>query len=405
MSSKVLQKNIPNEWNSTELGLVCDITMGQSPSSENYNQDQIGLPFFQGKADFTEDLSVKIRQWTSEITKESKPGDILMSVRAPVGDVAINNAEACIGRGLTAIRAKKNISEQQFIFQVLQYLKDELNKKAQGSTFTAINGPSLKKIQINLPPLSEQKKIAEILSSVDEEVKKFEEIISASEKLKSGVMQKLLTCGIDHTKFKKTKLGDIPETWKVKNLGDICDVRDGTHSSPKYHQGGVPLITSKNLVDDSLDFANINLISEEDYLEIEKRSHVDDGDILFGMIGTIGSPVIVRKRRDFAIKNLALVKFNQSNVNNEFILNFLKSEHTLNQFQQKIGGSTQKFVALGVIRKLLVAVPNIQEQNQIAGILKILDEKNTINRIIKIKLDQLKKGLMSDLLSGKVRTI
>ena len=259
-------------------------------------------------------------------------------------------------------------------------------------------------MEIVVPPLSEQKKIAEILSTVNEEIKKTDEIIVVTEKLKNGLMQKLFTRGIGHTKFKKTEIGEIPAEWDIKELGGVCDVRDGTHSSPKYHQQGIPLVTSKNLVGDALDFDNVSLITDTDYKEIEKRSHVDDGDILFGMIGTIGNPVIVRKNRDFAIKNVALVKFPEKTVSNIYVLNYLKSIHTLDQFHKKMGGSTQKFVALGMIRKLLISIPPVSEQRKIAEILTSIDERISINQKIKEKLTSLKLGLMQDLLSGKVRT-
>lgn len=263
-----------------------------------------------------------------------------------------------------------------------------------------------KDIKVVLPKSkTEQQKIAEILGTVDEDISKTQKLIEATEKLKRGLMQQLFTRGIGHAKFKETKIGQIPEEWHVLELGKVCDVRDGTHSSPKYHEEGVPLITSKNLVNTALDFKNVSLISEVDFQEIERRSKVDDGDILFGMIGTIGNPVIVKKDRDFAIKNVALIKFTDSKMSNVFVLNFLKSIHTERQFNQKKGGSTQKFIALGVIRQILITVPSVTEQRKISEILSAVDEKISINKKLKEKLTLLKKGLMQDLLSGNKRTI
>ena len=96
--------------------------------------------------------------------------------------------------------------------------------------------------------------------------------------------------------------------WKEKQLGNVSDVRDGTHDSPKFYSTGKPLVTSKNLLaGGSLDLENVSLISEKDYVQINKRSRVDVGDILFGMIGTIGNPVMIQSD-GFAIKNVALIK-------------------------------------------------------------------------------------------------
>jgi type I restriction enzyme, S subunit len=119
--------------------------------------------------------------------------------------------------------------------------------------------------------------------------------------------------------------------WEVKKLGNICDVRDGTHDSPKYHSTGYPLITSKNIKDGNIDFSDVNLISKEDFIAVNKRSLVDDGDILMPMIGTIGNPVIVKKDREFAIKNVALIKFGGSTVSNVYIKMLLQG-HFLEKY-------------------------------------------------------------------------
>ena len=100
----------------------------------------------------------------------------------------------------------------------------------------------------------------------------------------------------------------LPIGWKWNKAKEVIDVRDGTHDSPKYQVNGIPLVTSKNLVNGSLDFSTCSLISEKDHFAISKRSAVNDGDILYAMIGTIGNPVIVKKEFEFSIKNVALFK-------------------------------------------------------------------------------------------------
>ena len=116
-------------------------------------------------------------------------------------------------------------------------------------------------------------------------------------------------------RYKLTEIGDIPEDWCLEKLGALSDVRDGTHDSPQYYEQGVPFITSKNLTDTILDFSDIKYISEEDHIKFSKRSHVQNGDILFGMIGTVGKPVIVNEPFQFSIKNVALIKFNNNKLN------------------------------------------------------------------------------------------
>jgi type I restriction enzyme, S subunit len=151
------------------------------------------------------------------------------------------------------------------------------------------------------------------------------------------------------------------------------DVRDGTHDSPKYIATGYPLVTSKNLVNGQIDFSTCSFISKEDFDAISKRSAVDDGDILYAMIGTIGNPVIVRKQSEFAIKNVALFKFNNQNVSNRYVYHFLNSELTVKQFNSNSRGGTQKFVSLTNIRDLKIPLPPLAEQQKIVAILDAAD--------------------------------
>ena len=186
------------------------------------------------------------------------------------------------------------------------------------------------------------------------------------------------------------------EEWESENLGVICDVRDGTHDSPKYVSEGYPLITSKNLlIDGTMDFTNVNYLKRHDYIQINKRSKVDIGDILFGMIGTIGNPVIVKKD-GFAIKNVALIK-SKGQINQDFLLHQLKSDFIGKQFDRVNAGGILKFIALGIIRDLNALVPNPKEQKKIASCLSSLDEVIAANSQKLELLKDHKKGLMQNL--------
>ena len=166
----------------------------------------------------------------------------------------------------------------------------------------------------------------------------------------------------------------IPSEWDWCQAQDCMDVRDGTHDSPKYIAEGYPLVTSKNLIDGEIDFSTCSYISKEDHDAISKRSGVDDGDILYAMIGTIGNPVIVDKQFEFSIKNVALFQFNDGNVFNKYIYYFLESELTKRQFENRSRGGTQKFVSLTNIRELMIPLPPLAEQQKIAAILDAADQ-------------------------------
>ena len=139
--------------------------MGQSPSSSTYNEKGMGLPFFQGNADFGE-LHPSVRVWCSSPTKTANVGDILISVRAPIGAMNIADCSCCIGRGLAALTVDYKKIETKFLWYYLNYNIEELKAKGTGSTFKAINRKALEETEIPLPPLPEQRRIAAVLDKV-----------------------------------------------------------------------------------------------------------------------------------------------------------------------------------------------------------------------------------------------
>ena len=162
---------------------------------------------------------------------------------------------------------------------------------------------------------------------------------------------------------------------EIVELGNVCDVRDGTHDSPKYHNEGYPLVTSKNICNGKIDFSTCNLIQKEDYDKINKRSKVEIGDILMPMIGTVGNPIIINTNNEFAIKNVALIKFKDNSVIlNTFVKALLESDYFGRAVLSKTKGGTQKFISLGDIRKLELNLPPIELQNQFATFVAQVDK-------------------------------
>lgn len=221
--------------------------------------------------------------------------------------------------------------------------------------------------KVPLPPLTEQRRIAAILDQADALRAKRRETLAQLEKLKQSI-------------FLDT-FGDLflnTNGYPISKLGDICDVRDGTHDSPKYFSEGYPLVTSKNLRDGKIDLTEANLISEEDYIAINKRSKVDMGDILMPMIGTIGNPVLVEFSPEFAIKNMALIKFSNESPSRQFILSYLGSNSFDKFIERKNKGGTQKFLALGEIRALSIPLPPKSLQEKFSELLLNLNKHRNI---------------------------
>ena len=139
---------------------------------------------------------------------------------------------------------------------------------------------------------------------------------------------------------------------------EVLDIRDGTHESPKYKDTGYPLITSKNLKHGRIDFSDVNFISEEDYISINKRSKVNKGDVLYSMIGSIGNYAFVDNEPNYAIKNVALFRFIDKRLHNKFFLHLINSSIFQRQIEQRMKGGTQKFVSLKILRNLKIPSPH-----------------------------------------------
>ena len=333
-----------------------------------------------------------------------RKGDVLLTIVGSIGNTAIV-PEDLEGANITQQTARLSFDEHDanFFYSVMssETGKKEIYRYAKSGVQPSLNLADIAKFKVPVPPFPEQQKIAKILSTWDKAISTTERLIENSTQQKKALMQQLLT-------GKKRLLDDegkrFESEWEEVKLGKVADVRDGTHDSPEFIDVGYPLITSKNLLSSGrLDLSNVKFISEEDYLQINKRSGVNDGDILFGMIGTIGNPVKV-KSSNYAIKNVALIK-ETGGLLNSFLIYYLSSHDIDKQIHRLNAGGTQKFVALGVLRNLVIRLPTQQEQQKIATVLTNADKEIELLEQQLADLQQEKKALMQVLLTGKKRVV
>lgn len=193
--------------------------------------------------------------------------------------------------------------------------------------------------------------------------------------------------------------------WTERRLGEVYDVRDGTHDSPKYYRVGYPLVTSKNLKPEGLSLEDVSLINEHDYRKINERSAVHCGDVLFAMIGTIGNPTVVSIEPEFAIKNVALFKMGPGQ-NGHFLKYYLSSDYAVSKMEREAKGTTQKFVGLNYLRCFPIRIPPLQRQLEVVAKLDSLS--TAVQRLVtpfekKIAaLDELKKSLLTEAFLGSL---
>lgn len=378
-------KGFTDDWEERKLGEIVQITMGQSPNSENYTENPEDYILVQGNADMKNNRVVP-RVWTTQITKQAEKGDLILSVRAPVGDIGKTDYDVVLGRGVAAIKGN------DFIFQQLGKMKESgyWNRFSTGSTFESINSNDIREALITIPTGEEQKKIGQFFKQLDDTIDLHQRKLDLLKEQKKGYLQKMFPKNGE--KVPELRFEGFADDWEERKLEDMKDVRDGTHDSPKYKDEGYPLVTSKNLTDNGLDLTDVSLISEEDFNSINQRSKVDIGDIIFGMIGTIGKPVII-DREDFAIKNVALLKHGGT-IENRFLIQLLKSSVFDSYLRKENAGGTQKFIGLSQIRNFEFLTPSIEEQQKIGTFFKQLDDTIALHQRKLDLLKEQKKGFL-----------
>jgi type I restriction enzyme, S subunit len=306
--------------------------------------------------------------------------------------------------GLFEIKEKNKLSET-FLAQYVQSdnFKNQVLINAIGGAQPNISGKQIEDVCINLPPLHEQHKIAEILTSVDGVIEKTKEIIGQSEKVKKGLMQQLLTKGIGNTKFKKTVIGDIPEEWEVKTLGEITKI------NPESLSGK----TDPNFEFNYIDIASIIRTGEIGETKTfsfgsapsRARRIVREGDIIVSTVRPyLRAFSYIHKENDTDIcsTGFAVLRPNKD-FSNQFIYQIILSNQFVEYLKTKMTGSNYPAVKANDISEYRVAVPKIDEQNKIGELLKTFDKKikNDFETLNQLQL--LKQGLMQNLLTGKVR--
>jgi type I restriction enzyme S subunit len=264
------------------------------------------------------------------------------------------------------------------------------------------------------PSLFEQEKIVEVLSSIDDEIKKIDEIIFKTIKLKTGLMTHLFAKGIGHKKFKKTKIGGIPMSWDVGGFNNIVDPKNKNAIKPGpfgsalkksfYVEKGFKIYGQEQVISGDITYGDY-YIDEEKYKDLEGFK-VNAGDILISLVGTIGKVLVISESFEKGIINPRLLKItvDRKKADPQFIAYLLKSDFLIQQMNQKSHGGTMNILNKGMLMGVNFGIPPLDEQKEITKIISAVDEKISINIKHKEALIKLKKGLMQDLLSGKVRT-
>lgn len=407
-----------SNWELITLGDCANINMGQSPDSVSYNDKGIGMPFLQGCADFGKKHPLTTTYTTSP-NKTSVASAILISVRAPVGDLNIADKDYCIGRGLSSIIGKYGTATTDYLYYFLQYTKEVLKKSGQGSTFEAVNSKDLRNHKINLPPLPAQQKIAKILSTIDGQIEKTEAIIAKYQAVKQGMLQDLFTRGIDVATgelrpkyedvpelYKDSLLGMIPKEWEVVRFGDEIELVHGYQFRDfDFVDSGIPVVKIGQVKPDGLDLSNCTFIAK-DRLEEFKDILIVNQDVLMALTGaTLGKSCFVQGMNNVMFQNYRVGKFvsrSPGGYNQGFMFLLLNLPLLLNQIFNKVNTGAQGNIGKADFENCKIFRPGIEEQMKIWEFANSVNTTISSNKTTLAKAKILKQGLMSDLLRGKV---
>ncbi len=340
------------------LDSICSIIAGQSPPSSTYNNSNNGLPFFQGKADFGE-CYPSVRNWCSEPIKISFPNDILLSVRAPVGSTNICEQKACIGRGLYALRSNKE-TNYKYLFYYLRSIERKISGTGVGSTFNAITLKDVKKIQIPLPPLPIQKKIAEVLDKADSLRQKRKESIAKLDELAQSIFLDMFGDPVTN-----------PKGWEVKQLEEVCEFENGDRSKNYPNKedlanNGIIFIDSSNIVNFKFTFNNIKYIKEKKYNNLNSGK-CKKGNIIFTLRGNgLGKCCIFPFNQGFINAQLVIIRPDKI-CNNNFLLNQFCYKTMFKEIWKIGSGSAQPQLSVIHLKRLNIILPPLKLQQQFAS--------------------------------------
>ncbi|MEZ8727525.1 restriction endonuclease subunit S [Vibrio cyclitrophicus] len=407
---------ITENWAIKEFGDIVSIKCSKfDPKSQNERRKCIEL-------EHIEQQSGRIVGYTNTFESTStknvfSKGDVLFGKLRPyLRKFAQAPFDGVCSSEIWVFTPQKSI-RNDFLYYLIQSdsFLDQANKSC-GTKMPRADWKVVSKYNFLLPPLVEQQKIAEILSTVDKKIDLIDQKIAETVKLKTGLMQKLFSEGVGvqdsdgnwqpHSEFQDSPFGKVPSSWALETLEQRLDViKDGTHFSPKSKEGPCKYLTSKNIRFGELDLTNISYISQEEHDRIYKGSPVKYGDILLTKDGAnTGNAAINTLEEPFSLlSSVAYLRGSEKDVDHGYLLQLLLSPKGQSMMKSAMAGQAITRLTLKKIGAFVLPFAPIDEQNEIERILSTVDKKLQLLKKQKSETQQLKKGLMQKLLTGEWR--
>ncbi|WP_372393746.1 restriction endonuclease subunit S (plasmid) [Lactobacillus delbrueckii subsp. lactis] len=378
-------KGFADPWEQCKLGDVAKITMGQSPNSKNYTDNPKDHILVQGNADM-KDGQVHPRIWTTEITKIADKGDLILSVRAPVGDIGKTSYDVVIGRGVAAIKGN------EFIFQLLKRMKTVgyWTKYSTGSTFESINSLEINNAVINLPKEHEQNKVGKILSYMDHAITLHEEKKRQLERLKSALLQKMFA---NKSGYPVVRFEGFSDEWEERKLGDAVSISSGVTGDATLQDGEYRLTRIESISQGTLNVARLGFTNKKP----DQKYLLNLGDILYSNINSlshIGKVALVDTTGIY--HGINLLRFQMRNdVDSEFLFQRLNTTPMKNWAVSHANPAVnQASINQTELSKQPISLPTITEQQKIGSFFKQLDKTIALHQRKLDLLKEQKKGFL-----------
>ncbi|AKN33778.1 restriction endonuclease [Clostridium carboxidivorans P7] len=382
-------------WEQRKLGDVVPITMGQSPDGSTYSDTPSDYILVQGNADLKNGW-VTPRVWTSQVTKKAEAGDLIMSVRAPAGEIGKTAYNAVIGRGVAAIKGN------EFIFQSLVKMNGEgyWKKLSCGSTFESLNSDNIKNAKIMIPNLDEQAQIGVFFKNLDNLITLHQrKLIDLQDKKKSLLQKMFPKNGED---FPELRFPGFTDPWEQRKLEDIADVIDPhpSHRAPEVKTVGIPFIGIGD-VDEvgNINYGTARIVDEKIYDEHHKRYDLANTSIGIGRVASLGK--VIRLRNDigkYAVSpTMSIIQFH-SDIEINYVYSCMNTPLFQQQFTSQSNGSTRQSVGIQDLRKLILNIPlDIGEQKLIGDLFWQIDHLITLHQRKLNHLQEQKKALLQQM--------
>ncbi|HHG3202123.1 TPA: restriction endonuclease subunit S [Vibrio parahaemolyticus] len=407
---------IPIGWSTTPLKYVASINMGQSPSSEDCNIDGIGVPFLQGNAEFGVKSPTE-KQFCPIPKKVAKAGDLLFSVRAPVGSLNFANKDFGIGRGLCSIRGTNAIS-QSFLWWVLPSYKYQFDAIATGSTFEAVSAEEVGNLNLALPPILEQTQIANFLehetAKIDTLIEKQEQLIKLLKEKRQAVISHAVTKGLNPQAPMKDSGVEwcdyIPEHWRIGKLGFFARVGNGatpSRENQSFWNGGTVGWLNSSKVNDVIITEAEQFITPLALAQTSVQP-VKANDLVIAITGegqTRGRVAICQLEATIN-QHLASIRIYDDCLHHEFLFLWLSANYERIRFESTGAGSTKGAITCGDIKSYPIVIAPLSEQTEIINHIK-LQNQHFSNLIAKAEnqvqlLKERRTALISAAVTGKI---